>query len=116
MKLYLEAVAVALICIVPQLHDQRVELKSSKLAEMEKARWEGRTAIFEESDIMELEDILDLLVLGKDSERTIRAQSVFLDGAMQSRMDKVHQELLRYFLYSLYFFHDDWSNLARATA
>jgi hypothetical protein len=70
MKLYLEAVAVALICIVPQLHDQRVELKSSKLAEMEKARWEGRTAIFEESDIMELEDMLDLL-LGKASDRTI---------------------------------------------
>ena len=93
MKLDLEAVAVAidrLYLVAPQLHNQRVELKSSKLAQMEKARREGRTAISEERDIKELEHMLDLL--GKASERTIRDQSVFLDGGMQSRMDKVHQK------------------------
>jgi ubiquitin-protein ligase E3 D len=93
MKLDLEAVAVAidrLYLVAPQLHNQRVELKSSKLAEMEKARREGRTAMSEERDIKELERMLDLL--GKASERTIRDQSVFLDGGMQSRMDKVHQK------------------------
>jgi hypothetical protein len=93
MKLDLEAVAVAidrLYLVAPQLHNQRVELKSSKLAEMEKARREGRTVISEERDIKELEDMLDLL--GKASERTIRDQSVFLEGGMQSRMDKVHQK------------------------
>ena len=93
MKLDLEAVAVAmdrLYLVAPQLHNQRVELKSSKLAEMEKARQEGRTAISEERDIKELEHMLDLL--GKASERTIRDQSVFLDGGIQSRMDMVHQK------------------------
>ena len=93
MKLDLEAVAVAidrLYLVAPQLHNQRVELKSSKLAEMEKARREGRTTISEERDIKELEHMLDLL--GKASERTIRDQSVFLDGGMQSRMDRVHQK------------------------
>jgi hypothetical protein len=90
MKLDLEAVAVAidrLYLVAPQLHNQRVELKSSKLAEMEKA---SRTVISEERDIKELEHMLDLL--GKASERTIRDQSVVLDGGMQSRMDKVHQK------------------------
>lgn len=93
MKLDLEAVAVAidrLYLVAPQLHNQRVELKSSKLAEMEKARREGRTAISEERDVKELEHMLDLL--GKASERTIRDQSVFLDGGMQSRIDRVHQK------------------------
>lgn len=93
MKLDLEAVAVAidrLYLVAPQLHNQRVELKSSKLAEMEKARREGRTAISEERDIRELEHMLDLL--GKASERTIRDQSVFLDGEVRSRMDKVHRK------------------------
>ena len=106
MKLDLEAVAVAidrLYLVAPQLHNQRVELKSSKLAEMEKARREGRTAISEERDIKDLEHMLDLL--GKASERTIRDQSVFLDGGMQSRMDKVHQKeaakVRHYFLWLL---------------
>ena len=98
MKLDLEAVAAAidrLYLVAPQLHNQRVELKSSKLAEMEKARREGTAAISQqdsrtrdkERDIKELENILDLL--GKASERTLRDQSVFLDSGMQK---KVHQK------------------------
>jgi hypothetical protein len=93
MKLDLESVAVAidrLYLVAPQLHNQRVELKSSKLAEMEKARREGRTAISEEREVKDLEHMFDLL--GKASERTIRDQSVLVDGGMQSRMDKVHQK------------------------
>ena len=91
MRLDLEAVAVAidrLYLVAPQLHNQRVELKSSKLAEMEKARREGKTTMSEERD-RELDKMFDLL--GKASDRTIRDQSVFLDGGMQSRMDKVLQ-------------------------
>ncbi|KAJ7810749.1 HECT-like ubiquitin-conjugating enzyme-binding-domain-containing protein [Mycena olivaceomarginata] len=44
MRLDLEAVAMAidrLYLVAPQLHNQRVELKSSKLAQMEKARRQG---------------------------------------------------------------------------
>ena len=90
MRLDLEAVAVAidrLYLVAPQLHNQRVELNTSKLAEMEKARKEGKTAISEER---ELEKMFDLL--GKASERTIGDQTVFLAGGMQSRMDKAHQK------------------------
>ncbi|KAF8800567.1 hypothetical protein BYT27DRAFT_7199686 [Phlegmacium glaucopus] len=99
MRLDLEAVAVAidrLYLVAPQLHNQRVELKSSKLAEMEKARREGMTTISQqdsrtkgkERDIRELENILDLL--GKASERTLRDQSVVLDGGGMQR--RVHQK------------------------
>lgn len=96
MRLDLEAVAVAidrLYLVAPQLHNQRVELKSSKLAEMEKATREGKTTIShrnKERDIRELERILDLL--GQAAERTLSDQSVFLDGGMQSRMEKVRQK------------------------
>ena len=101
MRLDLEGVAAAidrLYLVAPQLHNQRVELKSSKLAEMEKARREGMAAISQqdsrtrgkERDIRELEKMLDLL--GKASDRTLSDQSVFLDGGMQSRVEKVHQK------------------------
>ena len=100
MRLDLEAVTAAidrLYLVAPQLHNQRVELKSSKLAEMEKARREGRTAISQqdsrtrdkERDIKELENILDLL--GKASKRTLSDQAVLLDD-MQGRMEKIHQK------------------------
>ena len=101
MRLDLEAVATAidrLYLVAPQLHNQRVELKSSKLAEMEKARREGKTVISQqdsqtrgkERDMSELERMFDLV--GKASERTLSDQSVFLDGGMQSRVEQVHQK------------------------
>lgn len=102
MRLDLEAVAMAidrLYLVAPQLHNQRVELKSSKLAQMEKARREGaasmgpasssRAAMLgkqKEKDVRDLENLFDLL--GKASERTYKDQSVVLEGGMQARLEK----------------------------
>ncbi|KAF9568276.1 hypothetical protein CPC08DRAFT_702699 [Agrocybe pediades] len=108
MRMDLEAVAMAidrLYLVAPQLHNQRVELKSTKLAQMEKARREGsatsstgpstrmgtpnqreRSAKGKDKDIKELENLLDLI--GKASERTLKDQSVVLDGNMQSRLER----------------------------
>jgi hypothetical protein len=91
MRLDLEAVAMAidrLYLVAPQLHNQRVELKTSKLVQMEKARQQGvsRSSKGKERDVKELENILDLL--GKASERSFKGQSVILDGGMQNRLEK----------------------------
>jgi len=95
MRMDLEAVTMAidrLYLVAPQLHNQRVELKSSKLAQMEKASREllpqskGRG---KEPDIRELENLLDLI--GKSSERTLHGQSVVLDGSMQTRLERARQ-------------------------
>ncbi|CAA7267252.1 unnamed protein product [Cyclocybe aegerita] len=94
MKMDLEAVTMAidrLYLVAPQLHNQRVELKSSKLAEMEKARREVTTkSKGKERDAKELENILNLL--GRASERTLKDQSVILDGGMKSRLERSRQK------------------------
>ncbi|KAF8903330.1 HECT-like ubiquitin-conjugating enzyme-binding-domain-containing protein [Gymnopilus junonius] len=97
-----EAVTMAidrLYIVAPQLHNQRVELKSTKLAQMEKARREGqdasssteqtRRAKGKERDAREFENLLDLI--GKASERTLKDQSVVLDGSMQSRFERARR-------------------------
>ncbi|KAJ7064804.1 HECT-like ubiquitin-conjugating enzyme-binding-domain-containing protein [Mycena amicta] len=96
MRLDLEAVTMAidrLYLVAPQLHNQRVELKSSKLAQMEKARKEGSSAVArgkeKENDARDLEKILELL--GKASERTLKNQSVILEGGMKSRLERARQ-------------------------
>ncbi|TFK38156.1 HECT-like ubiquitin-conjugating enzyme-binding-domain-containing protein [Crucibulum laeve] len=104
MRLDLEAVTMAidrLYLVAPQLHNQRVELKSSKVAQMEKARREGSASASasasssrpttskgkgKEKDVQELEALLDMI--GKASERSIHTQSVVLEGGMQSRLEK----------------------------
>ena len=98
----LEAVTMAidrLYLVAPQLHNQRVELKSTKLAQMEKARREGqdatssteqlRRAKGKERDAKELENLLDMI--SKASERTLKDQSVVLDGNMQSRFERARR-------------------------
>ncbi|PPQ84909.1 hypothetical protein CVT25_004577 [Psilocybe cyanescens] len=102
MRLDLEAVAMAidrLYLVTPQLHNQRVELKSTKLAQMERARREGidsatsqrkgKERDIKERDIKELEGLLDLI--GKASERTLKDQSVVLDGTMQARLERARR-------------------------
>ncbi|KAF5356992.1 hypothetical protein D9756_006650 [Leucocoprinus leucothites] len=102
MRMDLEAVTMAidrLYMVAPQLHNQRVELKSSKLAELERARQEGgssdpgrfaaQSGKQKERDTRELEDILDLL--GKASERSLRDQAVIIEGGMQGRLEKARQ-------------------------
>ncbi|KAJ3932902.1 MAG: HECT-like ubiquitin-conjugating enzyme-binding-domain-containing protein [Lentinula lateritia] len=101
-KLDLEAVTMAidrLYLVAPQLHNQRVELKSSKLAQMEKARRQGSQSATSsrsagkqkehDRDINDLENMLELI--NKASGRTLKDQSVILDGGMQARLEKVRQ-------------------------
>lgn len=99
MRLDLEAVALAidrLYLVAPQLHNQRVELKSAKKAQMEKASREGTSSPRhvsrkgKERDVRELENMLELI--GKASERTLKDQSVILDGGMQSRLEKARKK------------------------
>ncbi|XP_006463426.1 hypothetical protein AGABI2DRAFT_225212 [Agaricus bisporus var. bisporus H97] len=102
MRMDLESVTMAidrLYMVAPQLHNQRVELKSSKLAELERARQEGgsstltqSTAIHSkqrENEMRELENLLNLL--GKASDRSLRDQAVIVEGGMQGRLDKARQ-------------------------
>ncbi|KAJ2926581.1 hypothetical protein H1R20_g10516, partial [Candolleomyces eurysporus] len=91
MRLDLEGVAMAidrLYLVAPQLHNQRAELKASKIAQLERARKEGSTSSRKgkERDRKELENIIDLI--GKASERTLKDQSVVLEDGMQSRLEK----------------------------
>lgn len=77
-----------LYLVAPQLHNQRAELKVSKIAQLERARKEGSTSSRKgkEKDRKELETIIDLI--GKASERTLKDQSVVLEDGMQSRLEK----------------------------
>ena len=95
MRLDLEAVTMAidrLYSAAPQLHNQRVELKSSKLAAMERARREGMdtgsssrsSQKGKERDVRELENLLELI--GRASERAMKDQSVVLDSTMHARL------------------------------
>jgi len=97
MRMDLEAVAMAierLYIVTPQLHNQRVELKSSKMAELAKlelAKAEASSrasslAKGKERDVQELEKIVQLI--GKASARSYRDQSVILDGDMQNKLEK----------------------------
>ena len=96
MRMDLEAVAMAierLYIVTPQLHNQRVELKSSKMEELAKAEASSRASSFakgKERDLKELEKIVQLI--GKASERTYRDQSVILDGDMQNRLEKAKRD------------------------
>ncbi|KAK0458915.1 HECT-like ubiquitin-conjugating enzyme-binding-domain-containing protein [Desarmillaria tabescens] len=92
MRLDFEAVTMAidrLYMVAPQLHNQRVELKSSKVAQMEKARKEGSSVSRgkqKQGDIRELEGIFEML--GKATQRSMKDQSVIIEGGMKSRFEK----------------------------
>jgi len=85
--------------VAPQLHNQRVELKSSKLAELEKARKEGGTFKTNQSatkngkqkehDTRQLEDVLD--PLGKVPSKSLLDQAVIIKGGIQSRLEKARK-------------------------
>jgi len=104
MRMDLEAVTMAidrLYMVAPQLSNQRVELKRSKLDQMEKARINGssskgkakeilgvKSKEEKEKDIRELDQMLELI--SKASSRRIDDQSVVLDGqkGMAERVEK----------------------------
>ncbi|KAG6829711.1 hypothetical protein H0H92_003746 [Tricholoma furcatifolium] len=100
MRLDLEGVAMAidrLYMVAPQLHNQRVELKSSKVAQLEKASREGsraqtpkRPGKQKETEIQELDRMLDLL--SKATDRTLTDQSVILEGGLPARLEKARQK------------------------
>lgn len=95
MKMDLEAVTLAidrLYLVAPQLHNQRVELKKSKLEEMENAKHKGKQRHLDgEMQTRELDRMLELI--GKASERKLTDQVVCIDGeAMQEKMAKAKQK------------------------
>lgn len=97
MRLDLEAVTMAidrLYLVAPQLHNQRVELKTSKLEAMEKARTqagkENEKGVKEgKQRERELDSIIEMI--GRASDRKIDGQSVVLEGGMKSRMERAKQ-------------------------
>ncbi|KAI5118543.1 hypothetical protein M0805_008484 [Coniferiporia weirii] len=102
MRMDLEAVTMAidrLYLIAPQLHNQRVELRKSKLEELERARLAGPSPVRKadrvskgkekERDVRELEKIIDMV--GKASSRRLDDQSVSLVGDMQTRIERAKQ-------------------------
>ncbi|KAL1743519.1 HECT-like ubiquitin-conjugating enzyme-binding-domain-containing protein [Schizophyllum fasciatum] len=100
-RMDLEAITLAidrLYLVAPQLHNQRVELRSSKVEQLERARMAGSSSASsskkgkqkeKESDIRDLENILELL--GKATERSLKDQSFVLEGGMQSRLERAKQ-------------------------
>ena len=99
MKMDLDAITMAidrLYLVAPQLHSQRVELRKSKIDELERARLKGPAQSQKnqrstkgkekEKDLEELEKILDLY--GKASSRRMDDQAVDLDPDMKTRIER----------------------------
>ncbi|TFY78782.1 hypothetical protein EWM64_g5233 [Hericium alpestre] len=96
MRLDLDAVTMAidrLYDVAPQLLNQRVELKSKKRAELERARLRGEDG---EAKLKEKERDLDRIVdmIGRASERRLGNQTVMLEGGMKAQLEKArHRDL-----------------------
>ncbi|KAJ7869096.1 HECT-like ubiquitin-conjugating enzyme-binding-domain-containing protein, partial [Mycena olivaceomarginata] len=96
MRLDLEAVAMAidrLYLVAPQLHNQRVELKrggqgpasaSAPASAVSRGKQKEK-----DPDTRDLENMLELI--GRASERTLKDQSVILDGGMKTRLERARQ-------------------------
>lgn len=93
MRLDLEAVTFAidrLYLVAPQLLDQRVELKASKMAELEKARQGGRSKGKQKQvDLRELEQMVEMI--GKASERKITDQTYVMDRDTRARQERARR-------------------------
>jgi hypothetical protein len=92
MRLDLDEVTTAidrLYRVAPQLHNQRVELKSSKLRQLESARTPQATSISAgKQRERELERIVDMI--GRASERKLVNQTVIL-GDLDARIERARQ-------------------------
>ena len=92
-RLDLEAVTFAidrLYLVAPQLLDQRVELKASKMAELEKARQAGKgKGKQKQGDLRELEQMVEMI--GKASERKITDQTYVMDGDPRARQERARR-------------------------
>ncbi|KAJ3554823.1 hypothetical protein NM688_g2904 [Phlebia brevispora] len=94
MKMDLDAVTMAidrLYMVAPQLHNQRVELKKSKLEQMEKARQKGKQKETDaDVEARELNKIVDLVA--KAADRKMVDQAVVLDASFQEKLRKARME------------------------
>jgi hypothetical protein len=90
MRMDLEAVTSAidrLYVVLPQLHNQRVEIKDDKRRELERARAAARS---EGDEARDLERMLGLI--SKASERKMVDQSVIIDSRdMEARLQRAHR-------------------------
>lgn len=98
MRLDLDAVTMAidrLYLVAPQLHNQRVELRSSKREELERAAKaaEPSSVDLQKRKERELDDLLSKI--GKASERKLLNQTVVLEGGMKVQMEKARQRDVR---------------------
>jgi len=93
MRLDLDAVTIAidrLYLVAPQLLDQRVELKASKMAELEKARKAGKSkGKQKQGDLRELEHMVEMI--GKASERRITEQTYVMGGDTKARQERARR-------------------------
>ena len=93
MRLDLEAVTFAidrLYLVAPQLLDQRVELKASKMAELEKARQAGKgKGKQKQVDLRELEQMVELI--GKASGREITDQTFVMHTDTRARQERARR-------------------------
>ena len=101
-----------LYLVAPQLHNQRVELKSSKLAQMERARLEGGQSSSAkgkqkayDQDMRDLDHMLDLIV--RASGRRMIDQSVIMDSRQRTRLEQAKRQYEAQVM-SAYF---DWRSL-----
>ncbi|KZT00506.1 uncharacterized protein LAESUDRAFT_732242 [Laetiporus sulphureus 93-53] len=95
MRMDLEAVTLAidrLYLVAPQLHDQRVELKKSKVEQMERARLSGASRKGKEREIDEARELDKMLeLIGRASERKMQDQVVVIEGGMQAKLERARQ-------------------------
>lgn len=94
MRMDLEAVTLAidrLYSAAPQLHNQRVELNTTKLQEMERAKRKGKQKETDrDAESRELDRMVELI--GKASERKLMNQSVFIDETLRRKMETAKQK------------------------
>lgn len=96
MKMDLEAVTLAidrLYMVAPQLHNQRVELKKSKVEELERAKRMGKGKQREfsaDDDARELGMLVDLVT--KAADRKMVDQAVVLNESLKDKLNKAQRE------------------------
>lgn len=94
MRLDLDAVTLAidrLYLVAPQLLDQRVELKESKMVELEKARRTGNSkGKQKQGDLRELEHMLEMI--GKASKRKMTEQTYTINGDTRATQERARRK------------------------
>lgn len=93
MRLDLDTVTIAidrLYLVAPQLLDQRVELKESKMAELEKARQAGNSkGKKKHGGLREFEHMVEMI--GKASQRKMTEQTYVMDGDSRVRQERARR-------------------------